>query len=150
MSVDDQEIIGVSDAAVSEKDWEDQPNCNMNLPVLPAVSEDCVWNAPSTRCWNADKKPNYIWLMWLYLHHCWCRPVVCVSAIFIACVDTLSEFVIQVGEIRARGSCRNSSTMERPADSCGTSSVPWRILPKVLLPTKLWMNSEMKQLWTDF
>lgn len=87
--------------------------------------------------------------MWLHLHHCWSRLVVCVSAIFIACVDTLSKFVIQVGEIRARGSCRKSSAVGPPADSCRTSSVPWRILPKVLLPTKLWMNSEMKQLWTD-
>lgn len=87
--------------------------------------------------------------MWLYLHHCWRRSAACVSALFIACVDTLLEFVVQVGEIRARGSCTNSSAVERPADSRGTSSVPWRISPKVLLPTKLWMNSEMKQLWTD-
>lgn len=91
--------------------------------------------------------------MWLYLHQCWRRPAVWVFmacvCIFIACVDTLSEFVIQVGEIRAPGSCRKSSAVERPADSCGTSNVPWRILPKVLLSTKLWMNSEMKQRWTD-
>lgn len=87
--------------------------------------------------------------MWLYLHHCWRRSAACVSALFIACVDTLLEFVVQVGEIRARGSCTNSSAVERPADSRGTSSVPWRISPKVLLSTKLWMNSEMKQLWTD-
>lgn len=87
--------------------------------------------------------------MWLYLHHCWRRSAASVSALFIACVDTLLEFVVQVGEIRARDSCTNSSAVERPADSRGTSSVPWRISPKVLLPTKLWMNSEMKQLWTD-
>lgn len=53
------------------------------------------------------------------------------------------------GRNQSLGSCRNSSGVQRPADSCGTSSVPLRISPKVLLPTKLWMNSELKQLWWD-
>lgn len=44
---------------------------------------------------------------------------------------------------------KRASAVKPPADSGVTSSVPLRILPKVLLPAKLWMNSEMKRFCGD-
>lgn len=126
-----------------EEDW---ANCDVNLPARSWKAVDLTLETPQR---SQKKKTSPVQDMWLYLHHCWNKAAVGVCAIFISYVDTLSEFVIQVGEIRAWGSCRNSSGVQRPADSCGTSSVPLRILPKVLLPTKLWMNSELTQLWSD-
>lgn len=107
MSGDDHEIIRVSDTAVSEKDWEDQCQCDMNFFLL---NQRTVFKMHLRLIVETLKRSqNYLCLMWRYLHLFGCSPVVCDSAFFIACGDTLSEFVIQVGEIRARGSCTNAA-----------------------------------------
>lgn len=145
MSADDHEIIWVSDAAISEKRTERSSLIVtwICLPVLPLVSKDCVRNAPATCCWNTEKKPK-ISLVNVTVFASLLAQTGSLRLCFLYCLCWHTFWICdQVEEIRAWSCCTNSSALEWPADSRGTSSVPWRILPKVLLPTKLWMNSEM-------
>lgn len=121
--------------------WNDRGHTQRSLLGRNERTE--LWWGFSCRVTNAPASPQRRQKAslandsWLDLHHCWLpASELSLRAVLTPFQDLWSRWE----EPEPGAAAETLEEVQRPADACGTSSVPLRMLPKVLLPTKLWMN----------